>query len=138
MSVRAGILGQAFTLVTATVLVVGCINTQGIQDRISKKWVGKSIDEFALAYGAPSERFESTNGEIAYVWISGTTSVPAPASETTTVDRDRVSTQTSGGANVNKFCQLQLITRGGAIQQIWIMKDTTGGLATSSCHQVLE
>jgi hypothetical protein len=118
-------------------LVVGCVSTQGVQDRISKKWVGKSIDEFALTYGAPSEKCESTNGDTAYVWISGTTAVPTPTSGTTTVDRNTVDTTTSGGRNVKQFCQLQIVTRAGTIQQIRIV-DTTGGLATSRCHKVLE
>ena len=116
-----------------------CVSTQSVVNRFAQKWMGQNFDQFVLRYGQPYRKFELNSGDIAYVWNSGTSSMPIPATATTNVYGNTAYTQVSGGGNIDMFCEMQIVTdRTGIIKQVSILKDTIGLWATSRCHEVLD
>lgn len=125
-------------LIVLTLLCTACVSTQSVVDRFGQQWGGRKFDEFVVRYGAPYRKFELSNGGVAYVWNSGTSSFAMPATATTNIYGNTAYTQVSGGGNIEMFCEVQFVTdQSGTIIQI-LMRDTWGFWATSRCHEVLE
>jgi hypothetical protein len=120
-----------------SVALAGCISTQSVADRLGSQYIGKNFDEFVLNRGAPQQKFVLSNGNIAYVWNSGTSSVAFPMTATTTGYGNTATTNISGGGSIKMFCEVQFVTSPeGTIKSITILRDTVGLWTTSMCHEV--
>jgi len=117
----------------------GCVSTQSVADRLATQYIGRSLDEFVLSYGIPSRKFVLASGDIAYVWNSGTASVPMPATATTTAVGNTATTNVVGGGSIDMFCEVQFVTSPeGTVKSLRILQDTIGFWTTSRCNELFK
>ena len=96
------------------------------------------FDDFVLRYGPPQNKYSMNNGDVAYLWNSGASSIGMPAHANPQQPGDQAFPQYSGSGNVDVLCEVQIITnKEGIIRQINIMRDTMGTRLTSRCREVI-
>lgn len=119
-----------------------CVSTQSVVNELSSKYVGKNVDSFFIANGAPVQRHQLNSGEILWVWDSGVTSVYIPSQTTITGTNyggvANYTATTYGGGSMSLRCVVQFMTASdGTIKSIRILRDTIGWWTTSMCHESL-
>ena len=130
---------QVLKLVIFSLLLSGCVSTQSVANRLGNQYIGRNFDEFVLSRGVPQKKFILSNGDVAYVWNSGTSSVPVPMTATTTGYGNTATTTISGGGSIGLFCEVQFVTSSeGVIKRITILRDTIGSWTTSMCHEAFD
>ncbi len=116
-----------------------CSAGRGGQNQINDSWAGMPFDDFVLRYGSPQSKYALSNGDVAYLWDSGASSIGMPSHANTQNSGDHALPQYSGSGNVDVFCEVQIITgKEGIIKQINIMRDTMGTRTTSRCREVIK
>ncbi len=130
-----------------TVLILGllplafsaCATGVGGQNPINDSWAGRPFDDFVSRYGSPQNKYPMNNGDVAYLWDSGKSSLGMPAHANPQNSVEQTFPQYSGSGNVDVFCEVQIITSDdGIIKQINIMRDTMGARITSRCREVIK
>lgn len=127
-------------LISAILLLVGCVSTQSVINNFAPKWFGKDFDDFVYQYGAPYSKHEMSNGMVMYRW-SSTASVAMPATTVGHINSyGNVYTATAGGGNVDLGCVLEIGVdkKDNTIYSMRIAEDTWGKWTTSMCHEVLK
>ncbi|MBI3596362.1 MAG: hypothetical protein HY203_04325 [Nitrospirae bacterium] len=130
---------EALRIGALSIILSSCVSTQSVVDKLGSLYIGKNFDEFVLNRGVPQKKFVLSNGDVAYVWNSGTSSVAMPVTANTTGYGNTAKTTVSGGGSIDMFCEVQFVTSpAGIIKQVSILKDTIGFWTTSMCHEVFD
>jgi hypothetical protein len=119
------------------VFLSACASTQEISTRVSSQLVGVQYKTFERNNGAAHEKQALANGETAYTWNSGLSSVGTPVTATQTTIGRNTTTQVHGGNVVEMSCELRITTSAdGKIASATILKDTVGLQSTSRCGEL--
>lgn len=122
-------------------LLMGCVSTQVVVNRMGDRYVGRNVDQFILEHGMPQQKMTLNSGDIVYAWSSsGRVAIPMTATTTgySTSGMLSANTYVSGGGSVGLECSIQMITSAnGTVKNITILRDTIGFWTTSMCHETL-
>ena len=131
-------------LIAAFILISGCVSTQKVANRIYAEYNGQNFDSFVRERGLPHSRYQLSDGGNVYVWNSGVITYRMPSTTTVsgTVDSSGYYAGcgvTTGGGNLNVFCEVQIETdRNNIIRAVTITRDTIGKWTTSRCGEVFK
>lgn len=120
-------------------MLVGCVSTQTVVNKMGQKYIGTNFDDFVLKHGAPYRNFTLSTGEVVQIWSSGVTKVAMPGTATTSYYGNTATTSITPGGDAEMYCEVQFkVDKENIIRQVTILKDTLGSWTTSMCHEIFD